>query len=124
MAKGTRNRSLCVPISLEKYLNEGAIGTEQCRCNGINYHFISYASQVIAILHCGKNMLLFLATIIREETNHGHQCGGTTTFIRIEVDNRSSFELRSNFAKSFLKVPMAQSVSICDRIKFQIRAPE
>ena len=72
MAKGTRSRSLCVPISLEIYLYEGAIGTEQCKCNGINYHFISYASQVIAILNYEKKILLFLATTIREETKHGH----------------------------------------------------
>ena len=54
MAKGTRSRSVCVPISLEIYLYEGAIGTEQCKCNGINYHFISFASQVIAILNYEK----------------------------------------------------------------------
>ena len=124
MAKGTRSRSLCVPISLEIYLYEGAIGTEQCKCNGINYHFISYALQVIAILNYEEKILLFLATTIREETKHGHQCGGITTLIKIQVDNRSSFEFRSNLAKNFLKVPMAQSVSICDRIKFQIQAPE
>ena len=45
-------------------------------------------------------------------------------FIQIQIDNKSSFEFGGSLAKSFLKVPMAQSVSICDRIKFQIRAPE
>ena len=123
--RGKKQELLCPNITWKIFIwgcNRNK--TEQCRFNGINYHFINSASPVIAILHDEKKILLFLATIIREETKHGHQCGGITTFIQIQVDNRSSIEFRSNFAKSFLKVPMAQSVSICDRIKFQIRAPE
>ena len=43
--------------------------------------------------------------------------------VEIEFD-KSSFELRSNAVQSFLIVPIAQSVSIYERIKFQIKAPE
>ena len=39
--------------------------------------------------------------------------------VEIQFD-KSSFELRSNAVQSFLNVPIAQSVSICERIKFQI----
>ena len=39
--------------------------------------------------------------------------------VEIQFD-KSSFELRSNAVQSFLNVPIAQSVSICERIKFHI----
>ena len=69
MAKGTRSRSLCVPISLEIYSSECAIGTEQCKCNGINYHFISFASQVIAILNYEKKYYCFLLQQLERKQN-------------------------------------------------------
>ena len=106
-----------------KYLYKGAIGTKQCRCNGINYQFISYASHVIACLRYEKNYYCSCYNNKRGK-NHGYWYVGITTFIQIQIDNKSSFEFRSSLEKSFLKVPMAQSVSICDRIKFQIQAPE
>ena len=39
--------------------------------------------------------------------------------VEIQID-KSSFELKSNAVLSFLNVPIAQSVSIRERIKFQI----
>ena len=40
-------------------------------------------------------------------------------FVEIQFDE-SSFELRSNAVQSFINVPIAQSVSIYENIKFQI----
>ena len=97
--------------------------TVQVQWYQLSFHQLCFTSYCYFELW-EKKILLFLATTIREETKHGHYCGGITTFIKIQVDNRSSFEFRSNLAKKFLKVPMAQSISISDRIKFQIQAPE
>ena len=49
---------------------------------------------------------------------------GVTKCIQIQIDKNPCFEYRCSSAKTFFNVPLAKSISICDRIKLQIRAPE
>ena len=44
--------------------------------------------------------------------------------IQSQFNNESYFEFRGNFIQRFLNVTIAQPISMCDRIKFQIRELE
>ena len=63
-----------------KYLYKGAIGTKQCRCNGINYQFISYASHVIAFLRYGKSSYCSCYNIKRGKKSWILMCGNNHVY--------------------------------------------
>ena len=80
MAKGTRSKNLCIPISFEKYLYEGAIGTGRVRVQRPQLSFHQLCFTYYCYFAKWGKLLLFLATIIREK-NQGDWCVKSMKFV-------------------------------------------
>ena len=106
---------MCPNITWQRS-NVGAIATVQVQWYKLSFY------QICFTCYCKfqEERKIYVYSYYTDRQIHlGTLTWKLSMLVEIQFD-KSSFELRSNAVQIFLNVPIAQSVSICERIKFQI----